>query len=81
MSQTITAIFDGQGLRPESPVELKLNQRYVITIQAEPADNDSKDGWEAIESLVGTVEAPADWASEHDHYLYGTPKSSIADEF
>jgi hypothetical protein len=27
-----------------------------------------------LESLAGTVDAPADWAAEHDHYLYGTPK-------
>jgi hypothetical protein len=24
------------------------------------------------------VEMPPDWASEHDHYLYGTPKRSSA---
>jgi hypothetical protein len=27
-----------------------------------------------LEKLIGTVEAPSDWAAEHDHYLYGTPK-------
>jgi hypothetical protein len=27
-----------------------------------------------LESLTATIEAPADWSSEHDHYLYGTPK-------
>jgi hypothetical protein len=27
-----------------------------------------------LESLIGTVEAPADWAAEHDHYLYGSPR-------
>jgi hypothetical protein len=32
------------------------------------------DAWEVLESLIGTVEAPSDWASQHDHYLYGTPK-------
>ena len=30
--------------------------------------------WDVLESLTGTVEAPADWSAEHDHYLYGTPK-------
>lgn len=76
MSQTVTAIFDGQGLRPESPVELKLNQRYVITIQPESKDEPSDDGWEAMASLAGSVEAPQDWAAEHDHYLYGTSKKT-----
>lgn len=36
--------------------------------------NSASDAWDVIESLIGTVEAPPDWASEHDHYLYGTPK-------
>jgi hypothetical protein len=27
-----------------------------------------------LESLIGVVEAPADWAAEHDHYLYGSPR-------
>lgn len=35
---------------------------------------DSGDGWDAIEALAGTVDMPPDWALEHDHYLYGTPK-------
>lgn len=27
-----------------------------------------------LEKLIGTVEALSDWAAEHDHHLYGTPK-------
>lgn len=27
-----------------------------------------------LEQLIGSVEGPSDWASEHDHYLYGSPK-------
>lgn len=32
MSKTITAIFDGQVLQPEKPLDLKPNQRYTIII-------------------------------------------------
>ena len=32
--------------------------------------------WDLLEHTAGSVEMPADWASEHDHYLYGTPKRS-----
>lgn len=32
--------------------------------------------WDFLERIAGTVEMPADWSSEHDHYLYGTPKRS-----
>ena len=34
--------------------------------------------WALLRHAAGTVEMPADWASEHDHYLYGTPKRSSA---
>jgi hypothetical protein len=34
--------------------------------------------WKFLERVAGTVEMPADWSSEHDHYLYGTPKRSAA---
>ncbi|GFE69750.1 hypothetical protein [Chroococcus sp. FPU101] len=35
------------------------------------------DAWNVVEKLTGTVDAPLDWSSEHDHYLYGTPKLFI----
>jgi hypothetical protein len=34
------------------------------------------DAWAVLKSMMGTVEGPADWSSELDHYLYGTPKRS-----
>lgn len=34
--------------------------------------------WDLLEQAAGTVEMPADWASEHGHYLYGTSKGSPA---
>ena len=40
---------------------------------------DSGNAWDILESLTGTVEAPSDWAAEHDHYLYGTPKRQEAE--
>jgi len=32
------------------------------------------DALSVLEALAGSIEAPADWAAEHDHYLYGAPK-------
>ena len=34
--------------------------------------------WKLLEYLTGTLQAPPDWALEHDHYLYGAPKQSGA---
>lgn len=73
MDQPIIVTFDGQVLRPETPLDLEPNKRYVVTIT--PADEESdEDAWDVLDSLTGTVEAPPDWSVEHDHYLYGTPK-------
>jgi hypothetical protein len=74
MNQTLTAVFDGQVLRPETPVKLQPNTRYLITIQDVPPPAIEGDAWDVLESLIGTINAPPDWASEHDHYLYGTAK-------
>ncbi len=30
--------------------------------------------WDVLDSLTGSIASPADWAQEHDHYLYGGPK-------
>jgi hypothetical protein len=51
-------------------------QQQVLTFiqtlrQPPPAEPNA---WDVLESLTATIEAPADWSSEHNHYLYGTPK-------
>lgn len=76
MNQTITAVFDGRVLRPDAPLDLEPNKRYVLTIESTPTHEDN--AWDALESLAGTVDAPSDWATEHDHYLYGTPKRQLS---
>jgi hypothetical protein len=30
--------------------------------------------WDVLDALTGTVDAPEDWSSEHDHYITGSPK-------
>ena len=74
MSQTLTAVFDGNVLRPDSPLNLEPNKRYVITIQSVEQPVAQENAWDVLEAMTGTVAAPSDWSSEHDHYLYGTPK-------
>jgi hypothetical protein len=39
----------------------------------------AENAWDVLESLTGTIEAPTDWSSEHDHYLYGSPKHQEID--
>ena len=45
----------------------------------EPSEEDRQEATDALsvlESMIGTVEGPSDWAEEHDHYIHGTPKRS-----
>ena len=70
---TATVLFDGQVLRPDTPLDLEPNTHYVVTIWAEE-DTIGGNAWELLAQSAGTIDAPADWSSEHDHYLYGTAK-------
>jgi len=75
MLQTIDAIFDGRVLVPQNGFQLIEGKHYKLIIQ--PVDQAAapvESAWDLLGQLTGTVEGPADWASEVDHYLYGTPK-------
>jgi hypothetical protein len=79
-SQTVTAVYDGQVLRPEAPLDLTPYARYRVTITPIGAEDTERPGeaeptaWDILDALAGTIEGPPDWSLEHDHYLYGTPK-------
>jgi hypothetical protein len=73
MGKTVTVLFDGTSLHPDSPLDLEPNTRYIITIET-PLPPNGVDAWGVLESVAGSIEAPADWAVEHNHYLYGTQK-------
>jgi len=81
MLQTIEAVFDGKALIPQNGLHLIEGKRYKLIVQ--PFDQDVAPGesaWDVLSHLVGTVEGPADWASEIDHYLYGTPKRNQSND-
>lgn len=77
----LKAVFDGQVFRPESPVDLEPNTEYELIIRPVPRPSElperPEDGeslWDLLDRLAGTIEGPGDWSTEHDNYLYGTPK-------
>lgn len=74
MAKTITVLFDGENLKPSGPVDLEADRSYRVTIEELPPEPRSGDAWSELTALAGTVEAPPDWAAQHDHYLYGSPK-------
>lgn len=51
---------------------------FIATLRQEHLQTPGN-AWDVLESLTGTVEAPTDWSTEHDHYLYGTPKRQETD--
>ena len=74
MTQTILVVYDGQVFRPETPLDLEANTRYLVTISSVAPRDSQGDVWDVLDDLAGTVDAPPDWAAEHDNYLYGNPK-------
>jgi hypothetical protein len=67
--------FDGKVFVPDEPVNVPTNRPLVLHVELEPTEGTpAGDVWDTLERQVGTVDAPHDWSSEHDHYLYGTPK-------
>ncbi len=79
MEKTITVLFDGRVLDPEVPLDLKPHTRYRVTISESPQPSGNGDVWALLEQMAGSIEAPPDWAREHDHYLYDTPKRGTPD--
>jgi hypothetical protein len=68
--------------RPAEPLEGRDGQPVIITfLEEEPASPPSVEGNSAWDSLTRLVEDSAietgltDLAHQHDHYLYGKPKS------
>jgi hypothetical protein len=65
MSETLIVTFDGQFLRPESPLNLEPNKRYIIKIESAVESAPNGNAWDVLEALTGTVEAPENWSSQH----------------
>lgn len=70
-SPIITSVIDEMNHLPDELQQQVL--RFVITLRQQHLQA-SSNAWDVLESLTGTVEAPADWSAEHDRYLYGSVK-------
>ncbi len=70
-SPIITQIVEQVNDLPDNLQQQVLT--FVLTLRQEQLQK-SGNAWDVLESLTGTVKAPADWSVEHNHYLYGTPK-------
>ncbi|HID28387.1 MAG TPA: DUF104 domain-containing protein [Desulfobacterales bacterium] len=70
MVKTMHAIFDGEVLRPQEPVELEPNTPVRITIETtEPSETKAGSFFRIARSLP--LEGPSDWSARFEDYLYG----------
>ncbi len=72
MTKSVEAVFDGQVLRPEEPLELKPNTRVRITIEVTPAsERKTRSFLRTARSL--NLTGPSDWSEHIEDYLYRKP--------
>ena len=83
MTITIDATYAGGVLIPAQPLALSVRVTVESQVDASPTVAGSPERepiWERLAALARDVppevfdSLPTDGASQHDHYLYGTPK-------
>jgi hypothetical protein len=74
MAKTFEAVFDGKVFHPDGRIKLTPNKHYILVVREKDEEAASLNAWDILDGLTGTIEAPEDWAVEHDHYLYGVPR-------
>ena len=76
MTKTLKAIYDGEVLRPDEPLDLEPNTRIQITIETqdgETKDIPSRNGKSFLDTARSlNLEGPPDWSDRLEEYLYGT---------
>jgi hypothetical protein len=78
---TVKVRFDGRTFVPEQPLDLPVGTIGEIVV-AEGVDVEKLTATPLLDLLrivdrdesIPDVHLPDDLASQHDHYLYGTPK-------
>ena len=69
MSKTIEAVFDGEVLRPDEPLELQPNTRVRLTIDKLAVDTHEPRSFLRTARLLN-LQGPSDWSERIEEYLY-----------
>ena len=72
MTYSIDAHFDGQFIVPDQPVQLPVGQR--LRVQVEVAEPSAAPFADLLCFAADLPDAPRDLSTQHDPYLYGSPK-------
>jgi len=68
MTTTLDAIYDGEVLRLDEPIELKPNTRVRITIETPKPIKKKRSFLQTARSL--NLQGPSDWSARFEDYLY-----------
>ena len=89
MTITIDATYENGVLKPSQPLPLSEHAQVRVTVEEQaatvhkPDSGTDKVGPTLVERIIARGKAlpeevfarlPHDGASQHDHYIYGTPK-------
>ena len=70
MSKTLEAVFDGEVLRPDEPIDLEPNTRVRVTIEPAAGPRDKAKSFLRTARALN-LQGPPDWSARLDDYLYG----------
>jgi predicted DNA-binding antitoxin AbrB/MazE fold protein len=75
MPITVEATYENETLKLSGPLPLREHEKVRVTVEAaRPPIWDVAVALTADASPEELDKPPIDGASQHDHYLYGTPK-------
>jgi len=72
---SITAIVQNNTIK--LPIQVPDGTQVEVVLPSDTPGGEFESAgsfFDTVRDLVGSVEGPADWAAEHDHYAHGTPK-------
>jgi len=79
MAKSVRAVFDGQVLRPEEPVDLKTNARYLVTIEREEVRKEKGEEGAYPLTEIGRLAVDmgiTDLSTRHSWYAHGRLESN-----
>ncbi len=75
MAITVEAVYENGVLKPAQPLPLKEHEKVQVTVEQKQPSLAERIAARARALPQETLDLlPTDGASQHDHYIYGTPK-------
>ncbi len=72
MTKKFRAVFDGEVLRPEKPLDLKPNTWYLVTIEREAKETTEEGTYPLTEILRWAIDmGVTDFSTRHSWYAHG----------